>query len=107
MVCCVQADREKKSAEEEAERQKEEVRLVAEMERNAAEQAQRDYEQDLEDKLLRLPEEPVGTAEGAITVMIRTPKGGRFGRRYGISITHTNRLRMIVPDLRTLTGPDW
>lgn len=77
----LQADIEKKSAEEAIQRAEEDKRLQIEQEKLAAEQAQRDYEQDIEEKLLKLPEEPASNVEGAITVMIRTPKGARFGRR--------------------------
>ena len=49
--------------------------------RQSAAQAQQDYERDIEDKLLRLPAEPTASDPDSITVLIRSPKGQKFGRR--------------------------
>lgn len=63
-------------AENEALRQEEEAKQTAAL-------AQRDYERELEEKLLALPPEPPASDPEAITVLVRSPKGQKFGRRCG------------------------
>lgn len=95
LSCCVaplQADKikadsaeAKRRAENEAAEAKQkaesEALRVEEKARETAANAQRDYEREIEEKLMRLPLEPSTNDPEAITVLVRSPKGQRFGRR--------------------------
>lgn len=78
----LQADERKADAAEVEKRIAEEEVQKQQRQDDEAAQAQRSYEQEIEDKLLGLPIEPSQNEDGAITVLVRTPKGGRFGRRF-------------------------
>jgi len=77
----MQADKLKADAVELERRAAEEQVQEQQRREDDAAQAQRSYEQEIEDKELGLPEEPGAGEEGVITVLVRTPKGNRFGRR--------------------------
>ena len=80
-TCQVQADKIKADAVEAEKRAADEALQHEEAARQSAAQAQQDYERDIEDKLLRLPKEPTANEPDSITVLIRSPKGQKFGRR--------------------------
>lgn len=81
LIAILQADKIKADTAE-AQRQAESEALRKEEENKAsAANAQRDYEREIEEKLLNLPLEPSAGDPDAITVLIRSPKGQKFGRR--------------------------
>lgn len=77
----MQADKIKADAAEAEKRAANEALQHEEAARQSAVQAQQDYERDIEEKLLGLPEEPSANEPDSITVLIRSPKGQKFGRR--------------------------
>ena len=77
----MQADKIKTDAVEAERRAANETLQHEEAARQSAARAQQDYERDIEEKLLRLPHEPTANEPDSITVLIRSPKGQKFGRR--------------------------
>ena len=72
----MKADTAEAKRQEESESQRKEVAA-----RQSEAEAQRDYERAIEDKVLSLPAEPEANDPESITVLIRSPKGQKFGRR--------------------------